>query len=62
MLTPEKKESRLGLVEVREVYKISKVGTVAGCYAARGARPPRLPRAVCCAGATWSSTTASSIR
>ncbi|HEY5310290.1 MAG TPA: EF-Tu/IF-2/RF-3 family GTPase, partial [Casimicrobiaceae bacterium] len=36
MLTPEKKESQLGLVEVREVYKISKVGTVAGCYVTDG--------------------------
>jgi len=36
MLAPEKKESRLGLVEVREVYKISKVGTVAGCYVLDG--------------------------
>jgi len=36
MLAPEQKESRLGLVEVREVYKISKVGTVAGCYVLEG--------------------------
>ncbi len=36
MLAPEKKENRLGLVEVREVYKISKVGTVAGCYVLEG--------------------------
>ncbi len=36
MLTPEQKESRLGLVDVREVYKISKVGTVAGCYVLEG--------------------------
>ncbi len=36
MLTPEQKENRLGLVEVREVYKISKVGTVAGCYVVEG--------------------------
>jgi len=36
MLTPERKESQLGLVEVREVYKISKVGTVAGCYVLEG--------------------------
>ncbi len=36
MLSPEKKESQLGLVEVREVYKISKVGTVAGCYVLEG--------------------------
>src|SRR5205085_1562152 len=36
MLSPERKESQIGLVEVREVYKISKVGTVAGCYALDG--------------------------
>jgi translation initiation factor IF-2 len=36
MLAPEQKESRLGLVEVREVYRISKVGTVAGCYVLEG--------------------------
>ena len=36
MLTPEHKESQLGLVEVREVYRISKVGTVAGCYVLEG--------------------------
>ena len=32
MLTPERKESVMGLVEVRQVFKISKVGTVVGCY------------------------------
>ncbi|HSQ81061.1 MAG TPA: translation initiation factor IF-2 [Casimicrobiaceae bacterium] len=36
MLAPEQKESRLGLVDVREVYRISKVGTVAGCYVLEG--------------------------
>jgi Translation initiation factor 2 (IF-2; GTPase) len=36
MLTPEKKESILGLVEVRNVFKISKVGTVAGCFVLEG--------------------------
>jgi len=36
MLTPEQKENQLGLVEVREVYRISKVGTVAGCYVLEG--------------------------
>ncbi|HSD88592.1 MAG TPA: translation initiation factor IF-2, partial [Kofleriaceae bacterium] len=36
MLTPEQKESKLGLVDVREVYRISKVGTVAGCYVLEG--------------------------
>ena len=36
MLTPDKKENQIGQVEVREVYKISKVGTVAGCYVLEG--------------------------
>ena len=36
MLTPEKKESIVGLVEIRQVFKISKVGTVAGCYVLDG--------------------------
>jgi translation initiation factor IF-2 len=36
MLSPERKESTLGMVEVREVYRISKVGTVAGCYVLEG--------------------------
>jgi translation initiation factor IF-2 len=36
MLAPERKENRLGLIDVREVYKISKVGTVAGCYVQEG--------------------------
>jgi translation initiation factor IF-2 len=33
---PERKESIIGLVEVRQVFKISKVGTVAGCYVTEG--------------------------
>jgi translation initiation factor IF-2 len=36
MLAPEQKESILGLVEVRQVFRISKVGTVAGCYVLEG--------------------------
>ncbi|MGH8648212.1 MAG: translation initiation factor IF-2, partial [Burkholderiales bacterium] len=36
MLAPEKKENVLGLVEVRQIFKISKVGTVAGCYVTEG--------------------------
>ncbi|MDQ6621002.1 MAG: translation initiation factor IF-2 [Pseudomonadota bacterium] len=36
MLSPERKESQVGMVEVREVYRISKVGTVAGCYVLDG--------------------------
>jgi len=36
MLTPEQKETVLGTVEVRNVFKISKVGTVAGCMVTDG--------------------------
>ncbi len=36
LLAPEKKESVTGLVEVRQVFHISKVGTVAGCYVLEG--------------------------
>jgi translation initiation factor IF-2 len=36
MLAPERKEQVLGLVEVRQVFKITKVGTVAGCYVLEG--------------------------
>jgi translation initiation factor IF-2 len=36
MLSPEQKEAVTGLVEVRQVFHISKVGTVAGCYVLEG--------------------------
>jgi len=36
MLSPEKKESILGLIEVRQIFKISRIGTVAGCYVTEG--------------------------
>jgi translation initiation factor IF-2 len=36
MLTPEKKESVIGTVEIRQVFVISKVGTIAGCYVQDG--------------------------
>jgi translation initiation factor IF-2 len=36
MLAPEKKENQLGVVEIREVFRISKVGAVAGCYVLEG--------------------------
>jgi translation initiation factor IF-2 len=37
MLDPIYKETILGHAEVREVFKISKVGTIAGCYVSDGA-------------------------
>jgi len=36
MLAPERKESVTGLVEIRKVFHISKVGAVAGCYVLEG--------------------------
>jgi translation initiation factor IF-2 len=36
MLAPEKKESIIGMVEIRQVFTISKVGTIAGCYVTEG--------------------------
>jgi translation initiation factor IF-2 len=36
MLSPERKENVLGMVEVRQIFKISKIGTVAGCYVTEG--------------------------
>jgi translation initiation factor IF-2 len=36
MLAPERKESVIGMVEVRQVFKISKIGTVAGCFVQEG--------------------------
>ncbi len=36
MMMPERKENILGLVDIREIYRISKVGTVAGCYVLDG--------------------------
>jgi translation initiation factor IF-2 len=36
MLPPERKENIIGMVEVRQVFHISKIGTVAGCYVTEG--------------------------
>lgn len=36
MLSPEKREEIIGLVEIRQVFTISKVGSVAGCYVLEG--------------------------
>lgn len=36
MLSPDKKENIIGLVEIREVFRISRVGAVAGCYVLEG--------------------------
>ncbi|MDO8960196.1 MAG: translation initiation factor IF-2 [Rhodocyclaceae bacterium] len=36
MLAPEKRESVIGMVEIRQVFRISKVGAVAGCMVTAG--------------------------
>jgi translation initiation factor IF-2 len=36
LLAPKEEETVVGTVEVREVFKISKVGTIAGCYVTDG--------------------------
>ncbi|MEO0317978.1 MAG: hypothetical protein RL404_1655 [Pseudomonadota bacterium] len=36
MLSPEKREQALGLVEIRQVFTVSKVGSIAGCYVLEG--------------------------
>ncbi|MBK7345302.1 MAG: translation initiation factor IF-2 [Saprospiraceae bacterium] len=36
MLEPTKEEKILGQLDVREVYKISKLGTIAGCFVSEG--------------------------
>ncbi len=36
LLSPEESEKTIGVVEVREIFKVPKVGTVAGCYVTEG--------------------------
>lgn len=36
MLSPERRENIIGLVEVRQVFRVPKIGAVAGCYVKEG--------------------------
>ena len=36
MLTPDKKEEIIGTAEIREVFKVSKIGSIAGCMVTAG--------------------------
>ncbi|MDR2839313.1 MAG: translation initiation factor IF-2 [Azonexus sp.] len=36
MLSPERREQIIGMVEIRQVFHVSKVGAVAGCYVLEG--------------------------
>ena len=39
MLAPEKQEHELGQAEVREIFRVPKLGVVAGCYVTQGTIP-----------------------
>ena len=52
LLTPTFKEEELGHAEVREVFQVTKVGTVAGCMVTDGGRRAT-PRSGCCATTWW---------
>jgi translation initiation factor IF-2 len=36
MLTPDSKEEVIGTIEVRDTFKVPKIGTIAGCYVLTG--------------------------
>ena len=36
LLAPERRETIEGTAEVREIFRVSKVGTIAGCYVIEG--------------------------
>jgi translation initiation factor IF-2 len=36
MLLPERKENIIGLIDIREIFRISKIGVIAGCYVLEG--------------------------
>lgn len=36
LLTPEETEKTIGVAEIREIFRVPKVGTVAGCYVTEG--------------------------
>ena len=36
MLAPEKRETVIGMVEIRQVFTVSKVGSIAGCLVTEG--------------------------
>ena len=41
MLTPIEREEALGEVEVRALFRVSRLGTIAGCYVTAGRRAAR---------------------
>ena len=43
LLAPEEREISVGMAEVRELFRVPKVGTVAGCYVTNGVMRRNLP-------------------
>ncbi len=43
LLAPEERENTRGIAEIRELFRVPKVGTVAGCYVQSGTMVRRLP-------------------
>ena len=39
MLAPEKQEHELGQAEVREIFRVPRLGVIAGCYVTQGTIP-----------------------
>ena len=63
LLEPTFKEVRLGAAEVREIFKVPKVGTIAGCMVTDGTHhAQRATRRRACCATTSSSTRARSAR
>ena len=56
MLAPEEVEETVGNVEVRQTFRASRVGTIAGCYVTDGQRHARRARSASCATAPSSTT------
>ena len=49
MLQPEIKETIVGIAQVREVFRSSKFGVVAGCLVTEGVGASATTRSACCA-------------
>ena len=56
MLKPVEREDTIGEAEVRQLFRVSRLGTIAGCHVTQGRRPARTRRSACCATARWSPT------
>jgi translation initiation factor IF-2 len=61
MLKPEYEEVQLGTAEVREVFRSSKFGNIAGCLV-RSGRSAATARHACCGPVSWWPTTCRSSR